>query len=173
VQIAQLSTEGSVTLEYQPVDPGGYIRQSDPLYATRWLTQTMYDNDDGIYQARLSGELQMHRRLIRYRIQIADSIGYTLTIPYADDPQPNFAYFVYDGIPPWIGAINPDDSDDRGELTRYDFAQMEPAPVYHFIAQSEDVDAALFGPPRGEGYEGHEEKWQGMALCDGQKYVEV
>ena len=30
-----------------------------------------------------------------------------LVRPYADDPQLNFAYFVYDGVPGWSGAAQP------------------------------------------------------------------
>ena len=30
-----------------------------------------------------------------------------LRVPYADDPSANFAYFCYDGVPAWTGAVRP------------------------------------------------------------------
>jgi len=169
----------SVILTYQLVEPGSYIHQQDPLYKTQWLTQKMDlitddNNRELVFTAQLTSTLQTHRRLIRYRIQVEstlpDNTTVSIQVPYPDDPQPNFAYFVYDGVPSWIGAINPADPDDLGELVVHDFEQMEPAPVYHFIAHSEDVDAALFERPRGEGYKGNEYKWQGTLVYNGIVY---
>ena len=56
---------------------------------------------DGIYTALIPAAVQTHRRLVRYRITATDGLGASVTAPYADDPQPNFAYFVYDGVPAW------------------------------------------------------------------------
>jgi len=168
-----------VILAYQLVDPGNYIRQQDPLYNTQWLTQKMnlLTEDKGRelrFTTQLTSTLQTHRRLIRYRVQIEsiqpDNTPASIQVPYPDDPQPNFAYFVYDGLPPWIGAINPNVPDNMGELVVHNFVQMEPAPVYHFIAHSEDVDAALFGRPRGEEYMDSEYKWQGTLVYKGIVY---
>ena len=55
--------------------------------------------------------MQTHRRLIRYRITATDGCGATIRAPYPDDPQPNFAYFVYDGVPPWTGKATPTSPD--------------------------------------------------------------
>ena len=97
------------------VDPGDYISLSDPRYLTQWTTLPMFDDGthgdeasgDAVYTAVLPGELQTHRQLVRYRITATDSLGASVTGPYDDDPQPNFAYFVYDGVPAWTGAVQP------------------------------------------------------------------
>ena len=63
-----------------------------------------------------------------------DAVGASVTAPYADDPQPNFAYFVYNGVPPWSGAIQPGSTDaTRKQVVTYDFSTMPSLPVYHLI----------------------------------------
>ncbi|NQT03986.1 MAG: lamin tail domain-containing protein, partial [Planctomycetes bacterium] len=104
-----------VSLVYQVVEPGSYININDRQYDSNWTSIEM--NDDGlngdeaagdyIYTVQMPASLQTHRRLIRYRIVVIDNSGQGLRVPYQDDPQPNFAYFVYDGVPPWRGAIQP------------------------------------------------------------------
>jgi len=112
----------SVVLQYQLVDPGCYIRYqySDgnnqrfvhSEYHNNWLNVPMFDDGmagderagDDIYTVQMPGSLQTHRRLVRYRIAVRDNAKAFLTVPYSDDPQPNFAYFVYDDVPAWSGA---------------------------------------------------------------------
>ncbi len=133
----------SVALEYQLVEPGQYIRLTDPEYATKWTRIAMRDDgqsgdaqaSDNVYSVSLPGEFQFHRRLVRYRIQVADGAGQVLQLPYADDPQPNFAYFTYDSIPDWVAA-------DRPGVTppvTYGPATMNSLPAYHLIASETDV----------------------------------
>jgi len=165
-----------VILHYMIVAPGSYIPRAD-LYSSQWPTQAMYDDGnggdkeagDGIYTTILASEHQLHRRLIRYRIQAIDSVDTSTAIPYEDDPQPNFAYFVYDDLPAWDGSINPTGDGDVRERARYDFAEMEPVPVYHFIARRMDIDQALFAPPRGDGYMGKEYRWHGTLVYEDTK----
>ena len=38
-----------------------------------------------------------NRYLTRYRITVEDTGGNSVQVPYEDDPQLNFAYFVYGG----------------------------------------------------------------------------
>jgi hypothetical protein len=90
---------------------------------------------DDIFTVVLPDELQRHRRLVRYRITATDTLDSSITAPYADDPQPNFTYFVYDGIPAWTGA-------DRPGVTppiTYGTEVMRSLPAYHLIAQESDV----------------------------------
>ena len=104
-----------VLLRYQVVEPGSYIALTDPGYQTGWTQVSMndagHDGDavanDGVYTVQLPASLQVHRRLIRYRIQAADRGDRRITVPYEDDPQPNFAYFVYNGAPAWIASDRP------------------------------------------------------------------
>src|SRR5436309_2588474 len=96
----------NLSLEYQIVDPGKYIELKEPAYTNGWLSVPMNHEVRGtgsVFTAVLPGALQMHRRLVRYRIVA----GGRVIAPEATDPQRNFGYFVYDGVPPWRGAINP------------------------------------------------------------------
>ena len=133
----------SVILEYQLVEPGQYIRLSDPEYQTNWLSLTMrddgLDNDavagDDVFTVTLPSDVQVHRRLVRYRFHASDARSDSTAAPYDDDPQPNFAYFVYDGVPGWTGADRP----GRTDPVTYDSDVMRSLPAYHLIATSSDV----------------------------------
>jgi hypothetical protein len=145
ITIKATDAEGvtSVTLDYQLVDPGNYIRITDPAYQTSWTTVTMVDDGtggdaiagDGIYSVLLDGDLQTHRRLVRYRITATDGLGASVTGPFADDPQPNFAYFVYDGVPDWTGSLRPGVS----PAETYSSEVMQQVAVYQLIANETDI----------------------------------
>ena len=140
---------GPVSLAYQIVNPGAYIRRNDPAYATSWTTVPMNDAGlsgdvlagDSVFTAVLPASLQTHRRLIRYRITFEDSLGNRQTVPYADDEQPNFAYFVYDGVPAWTGAIRPTSFNGfpATPTQTYPAELLESIPPFHLIAQAADV----------------------------------
>ena len=55
---------------------------------------------DGYWTVQLR-DLSKNRHLIRYKIRIVDGLDKAITVPYADDPQPNFAYYCYNGVPDW------------------------------------------------------------------------
>lgn len=134
---------GVVNLAYQTVDPGSYIRLTDAAYAANWTTVQMRDNglngdvtaNDSIYTVRLAAGTQTNRRLVRYRITFADAAGNTATVPYADDEQPNFAYYVSSGLPAWQGAFRPGST----PLQTFPATLLDDLPVYALIAQSDDV----------------------------------
>jgi hypothetical protein len=148
VKITALITDadgvGPVTLGYQLVDPGSYIRKSDAAYQTTWTDVPMVDDGtagdasagDSIFTAILPAALQVHRRLVRYRIQLEDSLGNGIQVPYADDEQPNFAYFVYDGVPAWTGAKQPGSTAPQTIPAE---VMGNAQPVYHLVANSSDV----------------------------------
>ena len=94
-----------------------------------------------------------------------------MVVPYLDDPQPNFAYFVYDGMPSWTSSY---DGAPPNQIT-FDFNQMRPLPVYHFIAKQTDIADALFMPPseRSIGYAGNDFPWRGTLVYDGTVYDHV
>lgn len=139
---------GEVKLEYQLVEPGAYVRLSDAAYAQGWMPVPMHDDGmlgdaragDGVYTAVLDGALAKHRRMFRYRISVTDGKSRTLRVPYADDPQPNFAWFVYDGVPAWRGASQP------GVTPVRDLGAdvMSRLPVYHLIATQADVQNSQY-----------------------------
>lgn len=125
----------SVTLAYQLVDPGSYISLTDPAYQTNWTNQPMTTEDGQLWTTELPASLQVHRRLVRYRIIFTDSLGNAEQVPYADDESPNFAYYVNDGIPAWQGALVPGDD----AATTYPAELLESIPVYTLIAADADV----------------------------------
>ena len=81
---------------------------------TNWTEVVMHDDGlngdalagDSIYSVLLSGSMQAHRRLIRYRVKAVDALANSIRVPYADDPSLNFAYFCYNGVPAWSKAIS-------------------------------------------------------------------
>jgi hypothetical protein len=136
-----------VTLTYQLVDPGAYIRRKDPAYSTNWTPLAMVDDGtggdaaagDGIFSVSLPGDHQTHRRLVRYRIAAADTLGRSVQTPYADDGSPNFAYFCYNGVPAWTGAFRPGTAGDPGTLKQFPEALLRERPAYHVLANQTDV----------------------------------
>jgi len=136
-----------VTLYYQPVNPGNYIRITDSAYNTNWTPLAMRDDGlggdefagDSVYTIQMPENLRTHRQLVRYRIRIEDTEANSVTVPYSDDPQPNFAYFVYDGVPAWSGANKPGDPGPSGDVVEYGTDVMRSLPVYHLISQESDV----------------------------------
>ncbi len=161
----------SVSLLYQIVAPGRYVAQHDPVYHSDWTPLAMERLENDRWRVILPAALQQHRHLVRYRIHARDATGRELTVPYADDPQPNFAYFVYDGMPAWTGSVD----GQPGNQVTFDFNQMRPLPVYHFLAKRTDVADALFMPPSdwGAGYEGNDFLWRGTLVYGGAVYDHV
>jgi len=171
-----------VTLRYQIVDPGNYININDWQYNTSWFDIAMHDDGfdgdemagDDIYTTQIPGALQVHRRLVRYRIEVEDNNSNSLVVPYSDDPQPNFAYFVYDGVPPWSGAIRPNDPGPMGEVIEYGTDVMCSLPVYHLLTKEQDVSDSQYLPGAQTGrYGGSEYRWYGTLVYDGQVYDHI
>ena len=177
----------SLSLDYQLVDPGSYIRISDPEYVTDWTTISMNDsgNDgdlvagDTIWSATLPSNVQTHRRLVRYRIAATDGAGSSVTVPYSEDPQPNFAYWVYDGVPVWRGAARP------GVTTRVNYPSdlLESLPIYQLLTRRQDHLNALSVPyrwgqadqqtPTTGSYGGSDYRWEGTLVYDGRVYDHI
>ncbi|MHC4565178.1 MAG: lamin tail domain-containing protein, partial [Planctomycetota bacterium] len=163
----------SVTLQYQIVEPGSYTSIADSQYRTNWTDVAMRDDGlgtdteagDDVYTAELPSSLQRHRRLIRYRILIVDTRQLSLVVPYRDDPQPNFAYFVYDGVPAWRGAVRPGST----AVIEYGTDVMRSLPVYHLISRKPDVETATWF----EHYGGSDYKWYGTLVYDGRVYDHI
>ncbi len=172
----------AVKLLYQTVDPGDYIAIDMPAYRSGWQTLDMHDDGlagdliahDDVYTMQLPASVQTHRRLVRYRIFVVDNQGNNATVPYSDDPQPNFAYFVYDGVPAWSGAIRPDSGGEMGEVVEYSPEVLTSLPVYHLIADHQDVVDALYMPGAKAGqYSGSDYRWRGTIVYDGVVYDHI
>ncbi len=146
---------GAVSLAYQLVNPGSYIRKTDAAYASSWTTVSMNDNGtngdavagDSTFTAALPASLQTHRRLVRYKITCADALANSQTVPYADDEQPNFAYFVYAGVPAWTGAMRPTafNGFPATPAQTYPASLLESMPPFHLLATAADIAASQDG----------------------------
>jgi hypothetical protein len=165
----------SVSLQYQVVTPGNYIELTDPAYTNpaNWTTLAMNDTGaggdalagDSIYTAVISASVQQHRRLIRYRIAATDGVGASVTVPYADDPQPNFAFFCNNGVPAWSGAARPGVT----PLLNFDTNVMRRLPSVHLIAKSNSVATATWFSR----YGGDLYLWSGALVYDGKVYDHI
>ncbi|HXI51258.1 MAG TPA: lamin tail domain-containing protein, partial [Candidatus Saccharimonadales bacterium] len=133
----------NVTLSWQVVEPGRYTRKSDPEYATNWSVAPMRDDGregdvragDGVFTAVVPATWQKHRRLVRYRVRATNSGAVSVSAPQEDDDSPNFAWFVFDGLPAWTGASHP------GKTPAITFSPefLGTLPSYHLLARSADV----------------------------------
>jgi len=111
--IANVNGTVSVNLEYQIVNPGDYINKDDPRYTTQWSVLSMSDNGvspdsnamNGVYTVNIPGNINQHRKLIRYRINVSSSLGYNKYFPDQNHKESNYAYYVYDAFPA-VGGIN-------------------------------------------------------------------
>jgi len=129
---------------------------------------------DDIYTVQLPADEQIHRGLVRYRIFMEDDLGNNATVPYDDDPQPNFAYFVYDDMPAWEGAIRPGAGGEMGQVVEYGAEVMESLPVYHLIAKKQDVLDAMYMPGAKKGeYWGGDYPWYGTLVYGGEVYDHI
>ena len=106
---------GRVSLRLQAVEPGNYIRKSDPAYAKEWTDLAMRDDGlegdlkagDGVFSARVPGDWQRHRRLVRYRVVAGEGDGKPVVLPAAGDSCPNFAWWCDGGLAAWTGTREP------------------------------------------------------------------
>lgn len=162
-----------VRLQYQTVLPGGYIALGDVEYTNTWTTVAMNDSgtngdvaaNDDVYSTEIPASVQVHRRLIRYRIVARDNAGAEVKTPYVDDPVPNFAYFCYDGVPGWRGALRPGST----PTTDFSASTMSRLPAIHLISQRSEVeDATWFSRYGGDAY-----PWIGTLVYDGEVYDHI
>ena len=163
----------AVSLQYQLVNPGGYLELTDAAYTNTWSTLPMADGGaggdeaagDDVYTVQLPGTFQMHRRLVRYRITIEDQLGNAIQVPYPDDMQPNFAYFCYDGVPGWEGSIRP----GVEPVLQFSAEEMGRLPTYHLIAKKTTVENATWF----DRYSGDQYRYLGTLIYDGEVYDHV
>jgi hypothetical protein len=160
----------SVKLDYQTVDPGNYIAIGDAAYQNGWTQVTMNDSGtngdatagDDIYTVVLPGSVQMNRRLVRYRITATDGLGASVRVPYVDDPQPNFAYYVYNGVPAYTAAVQPGVT----QPVTYPAGVMGSLPYYTLISRQADVEDSTWHSQ----YGGNLYPWSGTLVYDGVVY---
>ena len=162
---------GDVTLEIQVVEPGAYARRTDAAFRTNWVSLPMRDDGrdgdararDGVFTVRVPGVTQQHRRLVRYRVKATDRTGLEVRVPYSDDSAPNFAWFVYDGLPAWTGASQP------GKTAPITFSSdfLRTIPAYHLLARAEDVARSQWDGSA------NRRRFQGTLVYDGRVYDHI
>ena len=163
----------SVYAQYQVVEPGKYVGLEQSDYHRNWTPAPMNDEGlngdqqagDSIFSVMLNGPIQKNRHLIRYRVNAINTLGAMVTTPYPDDPCPNFAYFVYNGVPSWEGAVRP----GQEAPVLYNEEVMNAVPVYHLISRQTDVEACTWR----QRYGGDEYKWWGTLVYDGEVYDHI
>src|SRR5436305_480982 len=137
----------NVVLLYQLVEPGAYIELQDPAFANNWVSLAMHSagqaGQSSTFNAEVPAAIQQHRRLVRYRLQAQDSDGKEHFGPAASDIPPNRAYFVYDGIPGWKGAIDPR-SNDAQTASPLEFPPetMQRVQAYHLLGKRRSIENA-------------------------------
>lgn len=164
VRVAEPRGFASAKLLLQVVEPGGYIRKSDPAYEQGWQEIPMQWSATGLhFSAVVPGEFQKHRRLLRYRVVITDQSGLKVHLPYPDDDCPNFAWFCYDGVPAWTGAAQP----GKSPPIQFSSAFLTTLPVYHLLARHDDVEHSQWDA----GY--YKRRLSGTFVSDGQVFDHV
>lgn len=160
-----------VTLDYQAVTPGGYIELTDSAFNQNWTSLPMARDtaDTNVFAVTLPPAIIQHRNLIRYRLTARDAGNREVRVPYADDPQPNFALFVHDGVPAWTGAVRPGFAGTLGQPFTVDTNEMNRLPVYHLVAKKTTVeDCTWFDRSHGDEY-----FWRGTLVYDGEVYDHI
>lgn len=148
----------SVELQYSLILPGSYVpaftahttsqlisapdlpRRANRAYRTNWNSLPMQDDgqgddavaNDDIYTATIPADSYLNRTLIRYRIEVSDPPGTSITVPYFDDESLNFACFIYNGIPDYVTTGR-----------TYSAAQIESLPGYHLLTTQADYDQCV------------------------------
>ena len=160
-------------LEYQIVEPGTYLRLTDAAWTTKWTTLAMHDDGldgdaaahDGTFSVVLPADVQRHRRLIRYRLRSWDGALTGVRVPYPDDDSPNFAYFCYDGVPAWSGAVRP------GVTVKETFpaATMNKVRAWHLLAHAADVQNCQYNASFNDGTY----RFEGALVINGKVYDHI
>lgn len=161
-------------LLYQVVEPGAYIELQDPAFARNWAALPMQPaaqpSRKSLFRAGLPAEVQKHRRLVRYRLKVIDSSGKEHLAPDSADVPPNRAYFVYDGIPSWTGAIDPRGSDPKlATPLTFPPEAMQRVQAYHLLGKRRSIENATW---REQSW-GKEYKYTGTLVVDGEVFDHV
>ena len=159
----------SAVLRYQLVRPGRYIRLGDPAYQTSWTTVLMTPGTTPTYYVATL-PAQPHRTLVRFRISAQDGAGKVTTVPYSDDSEPNYARYVYDGVPAYHASPRP------GVKPYRDHTVLTKVPVFQLIVNAADINEAqtvnLYTLPDWK-VQRREFKWYGTIIFNGKVYDHI
>ena len=164
----------NLLLLYQVVEPGDYIELHEPTYARQWTSIPMQSGAGpttaATFRVELPGSLQKHRRLIRYRLSVQDATGRRLIAPDSGSVPPNEAYFVYDGVPGWTGAIDPRSNNPKlAEPMSFPPETMRRVQAYILLGKRRSIENATWREQSfGKGY-----KYTGTLVVDGEVFDHV
>ncbi len=170
VRLSRAGPLDSAVVEYQVVLPGNYISLKDAAYRSGWVQAPMKKAAGAEeWSAEIPSAVQTHRALVRYRIH-ARAGGKALDLPGKEDAQPNYAYFVYDGVPGWKAAIDPSSWDPRKRgATEFTSQVMSQIQSYFLIARLKEVESATWYQQSFD----KEYRYTGTVVADGQVYDHV
>lgn len=156
-----------VKLEYQPMSAGSYIAKSDAAYQNNWTSITMLDNsagadslaNDGVYTATIPASVQVHRNLVRYRIKVTTSAGYSKIYPDQNHTESNYAYYVYDG---------------DANFNNYNFSNLNLLQNFTVITKASIAEQYIGdGTDNANQYTGYEYLGEGTIVYDGKVYDHI
>ena len=196
----------SVALKFQIVAPGQFIPSRTPRTVSQiladpegtppanpdfenpanWTELAMLDNGtngdilagDGVFAAIIPA--QIHRTLVRYRIEVTDTESVSVRVPFADDSSLNFAYFVYNGVPNYTASTSSVHPSGAGHT--WTAETIKSVPVYHWLIRPQDMQSL-------QAYEGNQQftnngtsaelaarrayDWEGTMVYDGVVYDHI
>jgi hypothetical protein len=166
-------------LHFQVADPGRYIALADETFQTGWRTIPMVDSglygdltaNDGILTVRIHETFQKHRHLVRYLVSPNQILG-----ELVDEISEHRAFFVYNGLPDWHGAINPSSSvPAHSKKKRFPSSALNRVPVYHLISKQEWIEAATWRPTGhpSRSVDANDYRYTGTLVYDGRVYDHV
>lgn len=168
----------NLVCEVQAVDPGAYIELQDPAFRKVWTEAPMVrdpvppgaDAGGNSFSLDLPGAVQTPRRLVRYRFRGNDAQGHEMRYPVPGEVRTNFAYFVYDGVPGWSGALEPRSTDARRrEPAVFSPAVMRRVQSYHLLARQDTVEKVTWRERTSDS----EYRYTGTLVADGVVYDHV
>ncbi len=156
-------------VEYQLVFPGRYIRLTDPAYQESWTSVSMNrDGERGHWIATIPP--QPHRTLVRYRVRATDEREGIGQAPRRDDPVPNLAYYVYDGVPDYVVDRRPHSPTDYV----HEAQELTKLPVYQLLADADDMRECWYEViPGGNVEQRKTYHWRGTFVAGGKVYDHV
>lgn len=156
------SVSRTATLHVQVVEPGNYIRRSDAAFTNSWQLIPMKRRDLA-FTATIPAEAQRHRRLVRYFVSFVGTNDAATRVPASTSDCPNFAYFVYDGLPAFTGSRRP----GRTPPITFPAAFMDSMPAYHLIARQDEVEQSQWDG------NANKKRFFGTLVYDGHTYDHI
>lgn len=158
-------------LKLQAVEPGKYIRKTDPDYEKSWLDLPMTDDGkngdsqagDGVFSVTVPAKHQQHRWLLRYRISFIDKQNKPGKFPLAEDTCPNYAWWCDEGPAAWSGSRDP----GKSPAVQFSSEFLGTLQSLHLIAKMEDVAKSQWDGNF------HKQKQQGTLVYKGVVYDHI